>query len=96
MSWTETTMEAYNEALASLPADRRPSMAGWSPGYVAARLGITRQAVYSAVKRNKLDAFRITRDGTMVAVIITEASVLHYESSETRHKFTPKEYRATA
>lgn len=96
MSWTETTMEAYNEALASLPAGRRPTMAGWSPGYVAARLGITRQAVYAAINRNKLDAFRITRDGKMVAVIIAEASVLRYESSETRQKHTPKEYRATA
>lgn len=96
MASIKITADDYNRKLLALPADQRDDVAGWSPGFVAARLGVTRQAVYDAMKRDRLSAFRIYRDDRCVAIIIPESSVRAYETSETRAKFTPKEYRATA
>ena len=41
-------------------AEENPCLMGSSPGGVRSSLGITRQAVFSAVKRGELDEVRIT------------------------------------
>ena len=96
MAMIKLTMEEYHRKLHSLPADQQDLVNGWSPGFVAVRLGISRSAVGQAIRRDRLKAYRIMRNGRMVATIIPEASVREYENSETRAKHTPKEYRAQA
>lgn len=100
MAYKHVTIEQYQKELWALPDDQKDLVNGWSPGFVAARLGITRQAVYQAIKRDKLHAYRISETGKpqsrLLSLIITEASVREWQNSETRYKHTPKELRATA
>lgn len=97
MAWIKTTMDEFNRKLWSLPADQQYLVNGWSPGYVSARLGVTRSAVHGAIRRDKMNAYRILGDdGKLAAIIIPEASVREYENSETRRKHTPLEFRETA
>lgn len=68
--------EKWNEA-----KQLDPDLEGYgSPGPVAAELGITRQAVYNAVKRGKLDMVRIKppRFNDVGIIFITTASVERY------------------
>lgn len=60
-------------------AQERAHLMGDSPGSVAARLGVSRQAVYSAVNKGNLDAVTILdREGAPMALIVTDASVDEY------------------
>ena len=93
MSWMPIDHDDYQQQLWALPEDQRDLMMGWSPGYVANRLGVSRVAIHQAIGRGKLKAYRIHRDGTHIAIIIPERSVAEYENSETRAKHTPKKYR---
>jgi len=70
------TPEEWNAA-----KEGNPNLEGYgSPGPVASELGITRQAVYNAVKRGKLDMVRITpqRFNQVGIIFITKASVERY------------------
>jgi len=78
MGYTRLTMEQYSELLLSTPEDKRSEVNGQSPGGVAGRLGITRQAVHDAIKRDTLQGYYITRNGRMVAIIIPDAEVARY------------------
>ena len=51
-----------NDALLKLWSEN-PRMCGPSPGGAAAMLGITRQGVYSAIKRGSLDLVRVKEPG---------------------------------
>lgn len=93
MSWKQLDFDEYQEKLWSLPAEQRDLLDGWSPGYVAARLGITRSAVHAAVRRGKLEGYRLTKDDKLCAIIIPERSLAEYENSETRARHTPRIYR---
>lgn len=93
MAWNPMNVNEYHQKLQALPADQKDLLDGWSPGHVAARLGITRSAVHQAVRRNKMTGYRLTRNGKLVAIIIPERSIREYENSETRAKFTPRQYR---
>jgi hypothetical protein len=54
---------------------------GWSPGFVARLLGISRQGVYNAIERGTLTAYYIhDESGTVQAVVIPEASVREYSA----------------
>jgi len=77
-------MQAYNEAFQALPADKKDTMNGYSPGGVAGRLGITRQAVHNAIKRDKLHAYKLTHNGKMVAIIVPDSEVDHYRRNHLR------------
>jgi predicted DNA-binding protein YlxM (UPF0122 family) len=49
---------------------------GWSPSYVAAFLGVTRQSVAQAIDRGTLTAYYIEEDsGAVTSIIITDASM---------------------
>lgn len=66
------TLAAY---FADCEAD--PSLRGPSPGGAAASLGITRQGVYSAVKRGSLDLIRVLENGHL-SLYITNGSIARY------------------
>jgi len=52
-----------------------------SPGGVAAYLGLPRQTIHNAIRRDMLDKIRIVRaDGELVAVLIPFASVQRYKA----------------
>jgi predicted DNA-binding protein (UPF0251 family) len=51
---------------------------GYSPGFVAARLGISRQGVHNAIVRGRLKAFKLVRDSQVKAIIIPAAEVERY------------------
>lgn len=78
MPYTIWTIERYSEAIKATPADRLSSINGASPGGVAAKLGITRQAVHDAIKRGSLHAYKLVREGRVVAIIIPDDDVQHY------------------
>lgn len=62
---------------------------GLSPGGVASRLGITRQAVHFAIVEDVIDAYRIERKGRLVAIIVPEAEVTFWEQKrELQHAAT--------
>lgn len=66
---------------------RTPGLCGPSPGGAAGLLGITRQGVYSAVKRGSLDMVRLTvnYDGKpRVNLYITQASIERYRKNQGR------------
>lgn len=68
-----------------------PGLKGCSPGHVASVLGITRQAIYNAVKRGELDEVRVS-DSTRSApfIIITDESVERYKSRPVKRGRPPK------
>jgi len=68
------SFDAYHHA-----CEADPSLRGYSPGGARSILGITRQGVYSAVKRGSLDMVRITENGTGPYLIITNASIERYQ-----------------
>lgn len=77
------SFEQYNRLLDE--ATRRGSrklVDGWSPGFVAHALCMSRQAVHVAVDRGTLTAYYVTDDetGDLAAIIITEASVNAYKA----------------
>lgn len=58
---------------------------GWSPGFVACLLGVSRQAVHDAIQRGGLTAYRITAaDGELVGIVVTEASARAYAARQGR------------
>jgi hypothetical protein len=75
-------MRAWQRAIASaLDKPAWEKLNGWSPGGVAAELGITRQAVHQAVKRGQMDAVIVRDDRTdeMVLFMIPDYSVQAYK-----------------
>lgn len=75
------SFDAYHAA-----CEADPSLRGISPGGAAGALGITRQGIYSAVKRGALDKVRITERGSGPYFIITEASLKQYLSESLGRK----------
>lgn len=69
----------YVKLWESTPADRLDEVSGFSPGYVAARLGISRQAVHMAINRGRMKAFKIVREASLVAIIIPAAEIERYQ-----------------
>lgn len=100
MGYKHVTIDEYQEELWALPESKRDLVNGWSPGYVAARLGITRQAVHNAITRGRLNAYRISESGSpgspLRSIIIPEESVRAYENSEQRAKLREHQLRAQA
>lgn len=63
--------------------DDDPGMRGPSPGGAAGKLGITRQGVYSAVKRGSLDMIRVAEPGrASPSIFITNASIERYKLNQ--------------
>jgi hypothetical protein len=79
---------AYTEALeaALLRGPKHYAQVnGWSPGFVAKLLGISRQAVHNAIDHGTLRAFYIHDDaGEVTSIIISEASVRAYAAKNGR------------
>jgi hypothetical protein len=75
------SLEAYHFA-----CEADSSLRGISPGGAAAALGITRQGVYSAIKRGTLDMVRITERGTGPYLIIPDGSIEQYLSDRRGRK----------
>ena len=61
---------------------RAESVLGYSPGYVATLLGITRQAVHAAIERGDLTAHFVHDDttGSLCSIYVTDASVAEYRA----------------
>lgn len=93
MTWETHDIDEFHRKLHSAPPAERDLFLGLSPGGAAARLGVSRNAIYQAVKRGTLKGFALTQDGKMVARIIPDRSLTEYENSDTRAKHTPKMYR---
>jgi hypothetical protein len=78
MTWRTVTMAEYVRRISGTPQD------GPSPGGAAADLNMSRQAVYQALNRGMLDAYQITKDGSHVATVITQASIEAYRRNPRR------------
>lgn len=74
----------YSELVAATPADRLSEVNGPSPGGAAAELGITRQAVHRAIKRDALQAYKLSNHGKTVAIIVPSASIENYRQHHLR------------
>ena len=60
---------------------QRAKLLGWSPGYAASYLGITRQAVHKAIHRGDLDALIINDDeGKLAAFMIPDESLQAFKA----------------
>lgn len=75
------SIEAYNAACVN-----DPSLRGISPGGAASALGITRQGIYSAIKRGTLDMVRITERGTGPYLIIPDGGMNRYKAGHLGRK----------
>ena len=73
------SFDAYHAA-----CEADPSLRGISPGGARSVLGITRQGVYSAVKRGSLDMVRITEQGTGPYLVIPHAAIDRYKPLQGR------------
>lgn len=63
--------------------DKDKGMRGPSPGGAAGELGITRQGVYSAVKRGSLDMLRVSeKGGGSPSLFITNKSIERYKLNQ--------------
>lgn len=72
---------------------------GWSPGYCAAALGVSRTAIDKAIKSDKLYAdrvFTIDANGKkhLQAIYIDRDSFAEYESAKINQR-VPKGFRAS-
>jgi len=75
MAQIEMTMAEWAKRTRPTRADHL-RFNGYSPGHVAAELGITRQAVHQAIDRGDLDAVRIVgKDGRLRAIVISQESI---------------------
>jgi hypothetical protein len=81
MAWHTVTQSEFLEHEAQHSADPLTTLNGWSPGWVAARLGVTRQALHNAIRRNTLSATRVLDDhsGKLLAIYIPQREIDHYE-----------------
>jgi len=75
--WLREVHKAPSEAAAK-------AFNGKSPGGVASDLGISRQAVHDAIKRDRMSAWRLTRDGKLVAILIPDHEVDYYRNTYLR------------
>lgn len=72
---------SHEEMVDAWEKDR--GLCGPSPGGAAARLSITRQAVYNAVKRGSLDMVRLKESGRSGPYLyITDASIERYKKNQ--------------
>lgn len=78
MSYRVMDFDRYGKLIDSTPADSMDDVVGYSPGFVAARLGISRQGVHNAIVRGRLKAFKLVRDSQVKAIIIPAAEVERY------------------
>lgn len=63
--------------------DEDPGLKGPSPGGAARELGITRQGIYSAVKRGSLDIIRVSESYRQRPYLfITSASIERYKQNQ--------------
>ena len=82
-------MRAWQRAVAAaLDKPSYDKLNGWSPGGVAANLGISRQAVHKAVHRGDLDAVIVRDDRTdeLVLFMIPAASVDAFRAKREQRK----------
>lgn len=91
MAWIEYEQDEFYRLYLEEELDYVP---GPSPGGAAGKLKITRQAVHKAIEKDRLDAYRVTRDGDLLAIYVTEESIDAYSESETRWKYMPKKLLA--
>ena len=75
--WVQKVHSAPSEAAAK-------AFNGRSPGGVASYLGISRQAVHDAIKRDRMNAWRLTRDGKLTAILIPDHEVEYYRCTYLR------------
>lgn len=78
MAYRVMDFERYGKLMDSTPADCLDDVVGFSPGFVAARLGITRQGVHNAIVRGRMKAFKLVRNSQVKAIIIPAAEIERY------------------
>jgi hypothetical protein len=78
MAYTVMSFDKYGKLLEATPADRRDQVVGFSPGFVAVELGITRQGVHNAIVRGRIKAFKLVRDSKVKAIIIPASEIDRY------------------
>ena len=79
MAYNDMTAEQWAKLLHTTP-DGQMTVNGSSPGPVAARLGISRQALHKAIRANRLNAIRIVDDsGNTTAVLIPGREVERFQ-----------------
>lgn len=74
----EMDIEDWVHKIQSTPSGKTTDYLGMSPGGVAAVLRISRQAVHDAINRDRMDAWRLTREGKLVAILIPDHDVENY------------------
>lgn len=79
-------MDDWLHKMQSVPEGKTCNYLGSSPGGVAALFGISRQAVHDAINRDRMDAWRLTRDGRLVAILIPDAEVENYRRQHLRKR----------
>lgn len=81
MTVTVMTLDEWTRATGSPSRVERERVNGPSPGGLAGKLGMSRQAIHSAIGRGTLDAVRIIdRQGNLRAIVIPEASARQFEA----------------
>lgn len=75
------SFDAYHAA-----CEADPDLRGVSPGGARSMLCITRQGVFSAVKRGSLDMIRIMENGTGPYLVIPQKSIDSYLSDRSGRK----------
>lgn len=90
MGWIEIS---HDDLFALYRDGQLPSELGLSVREAADHLSISRQAVHSAINRDRLEAYYVTSNENHVATYVTWTSIRSYQHSETRNKHTPKMHR---
>lgn len=80
----EMELEDWVHKMQSTPSGKATRYLGMSPGGVAAVLSISRQAVHDAINRDRMDAWRLTRDGKLIAILIPDSDVDNYRRNHLR------------
>jgi hypothetical protein len=80
MAIRKLTLARFEKLVEASERARAELLGGFSPGYVAGALGISRQAVHKAIHRGDLDAVMIMgdEDGKLKVFLIPEDSMLAF------------------
>ena len=82
MALRKLSLSRFEKLTAESEHERAKLLGGYSPGYVAAKLGISRQAVHKAIHRGDLDAIIVNGDdGHLRAFLVPDESIERFAAA---------------